>query len=428
MATQQKGRKGKGSGTTRASTRKAGNKSQGNNQSTAGGTQAVAKAVLEEKHWVEGSMPGMRLSPTFEHMVAPDRLIRPKVAVVGFTAHRSMAFDLDESWEVWGINELHRHHPPQAFTRWFEVHDVKDFHPVAGDKNRPGDMDHLRTLSQFPIPVYMQDHYADMPSSVRFPKEAIEEGLPRGDYQTSSISWEVALAILWGAEEIAIYGVDMANDTEYAEQRPCLEYWMGIAEGRGIKVTVPKESDLTMAWGQYGWGGGDVQYAKMKDRLDWLHEQDNTYLAQLRQLDADYQNKKEQLLGLRNQTVGAINNTHYFMRSFGVQGSVPGAPTPDRTQDQRTGIGGQPQPAPGQPGGPPIDGGMPGGSAGSYSKPQLVTEGVLSDRRPGGTEGGVPTEPHGVPAEVIEDAVDAALGSPPAEGDSGGGGGDAPTG
>jgi hypothetical protein len=60
-----------------------------------------------------------------------------------------------------------------------------------------------------------------------------------GDYFNSSVGFMLALAIHEGAEEIAIYGVDMRADEEYGYQRPNCEYLIGLARGKGIKVHIP---------------------------------------------------------------------------------------------------------------------------------------------------------------------------------------------
>ena len=166
---------------------------------------------------------------------------------------------------------------------------------------------------------------------------------------------------------------------------------MGVAEGRGIEVIVPQTSDLCKAWGQYGFGSGDDQYLKMKERLAWLHNEDNTRLQMLRQLEAENKSKREDLLAQRNQLIGAINDTNYYLRSFGVQASNPGLPTPDRTADPRTGIAAAPVMPP--------------------QGPALVTEGVVAGGPPE-----LPTEPHGLPAEVLDRiAKDVAPGAGAAE-------------
>jgi len=69
----------------------------------------------------------------------------------------------------------------------------------------------------------------------------------------------MAMAILEGATEIGVYGVDMAvTDHEYFWQRPCMWGWVRFARGRGIKVTIPKESALCKMDYQEGrdWQGG----------------------------------------------------------------------------------------------------------------------------------------------------------------------------
>lgn len=57
------------------------------------------------------------------------------------------------------------------------------------------------------------------------------------DYFTNTVDYAIALAIHNGFKEINLYGVNMANGTEYAYQKSGVEYWLGQAMGRGIKVT-----------------------------------------------------------------------------------------------------------------------------------------------------------------------------------------------
>jgi len=52
--------------------------------------------------------------------------------------------------------------------------------------------------------------------------------------------------------EIIVYGVDMAVGTEYAHQRPSCEYFLGLAAGLGIKVTIPDEADPLKTRFMYG--------------------------------------------------------------------------------------------------------------------------------------------------------------------------------
>ena len=72
------------------------------------------------------------------------------------------------------------------------------------------------------------------------------EGLAKigRDYFTSSIAYMIAEAIRRGATTIGLWGVDLSDDTEYVDQRPCAEYWLGLAQGMGIEVYVPPQSAI----------------------------------------------------------------------------------------------------------------------------------------------------------------------------------------
>jgi len=97
------------------------------------------------------------------------------------------------------------------------------------------------------IPVYMQEARDNIPASIRFPLEEITVSLlpnfTKGNeiirYFTSSVCYAIALAIYQGYERIEMYGVDMANNTEYLYQRDGIALWFGIALGRGIQIYIP---------------------------------------------------------------------------------------------------------------------------------------------------------------------------------------------
>lgn len=260
---------------------------------------------------------------------------RRAVAILGFTDHRKLAPFDNPDFEIWGLNELYRYMPVAQFTRWFEIHDRAYF--------EANDAEHLKSLATLPLPVYMQTTHPDIPNAVALPKAAIEAKC--GTYMTSSIAWMLGLAIAEGFEEIHVYGVDMAQDTEYKEQRPCCEYLIGLARGMGIKVVVPVTSDLMKAVGQYGFGGEASAFsAKITERMEWLHRERNQKLAQIAALDkefeqkrsglqAEYEGKKSGWVREVHQLEGAIDDNVYWRRSWAISGdAVAGvkAPHPDR--------------------------------------------------------------------------------------------------
>lgn len=236
-----------------------------------------------------------------------------KVAIVGFTDHRSQALELDpEEWELWGLNELHQYMPVERFDRWFEIHPRSDFDDEAGAA-------HLEALKEFDLPVYMRQRWDDIPPSVTFPKARIEETLG-SKYFTSCPAWMLGLALADGYEEIAVYGIDMANETEYAEQRPCCEHWLGYARGRGVEVYLPPTSDLLKCFGQYAFEDeGPAVTQKFRERVQFLHGRHNNALAQYRALEAEYRKR----LSEAESQVAAREAQLVMLRDLAGQGALP---------------------------------------------------------------------------------------------------------
>lgn len=67
-------------------------------------------------------------------------------------------------------------------------------------------------------------------------------------YFNSTIAYVIAYAILQKVDRIRLYGFELwasSNANEYMYQRPCVEYWLAFALGRGIKVDIPYQTMLT---------------------------------------------------------------------------------------------------------------------------------------------------------------------------------------
>lgn len=275
---------------------------------------------------------------------------KPACAIVGFTDHRVEAFKLDrDRFAIFGLNEMHRYHHPELFDCWFEIHDYEgkldNFSKPEKDGGDPEHIKGMAAMQSLGIPIFMQAHHPEIPTSGPFPKEFVENDLPDrfGHYKTSCPAWELGLALALGFEEIHIYGIDLAQETEYAEQRNCFEFLLGVAVGRGVKIHIPTTSDLLHCWGQYAYGNeGEQIAAKLKERWTWLHKEHSNKLHQEAALDADYNkkrrdldalykeksdglegefsNKKNQILASRYQAEGAIGDVEYLQRSWSVRG------------------------------------------------------------------------------------------------------------
>jgi hypothetical protein len=110
--------------------------------------------------------------------------------------------------------------------------------------------EHLQWLGSQTIPVFLHPQYLEQHAEAQawrharaFPKAAVEEyfGYPPTSveklYSTSSPAWMLAQAIIEGAKEVHVYGIHLATEHEYIEQRPNFESLLGRVLGRGKQTT-----------------------------------------------------------------------------------------------------------------------------------------------------------------------------------------------
>jgi len=88
--------------------------------------------------------------------------------------------------------------------------------------------------------LFMQEAY--WPGVDAYPLEKVT--VNTRNYFISSIAYMLAHAISLNPTHLALYGIDLMPDEEWDYQRACVEYFLGLAEGRGIKVTIPEGSAL----------------------------------------------------------------------------------------------------------------------------------------------------------------------------------------
>lgn len=160
-----------------------------------------------------------------------------KIAIVcGSPSSEMLAPFDDPDWKIWVLGNRCDRYP--RHDKIFEVHDNLDNQDVAYPKWLVDKATPLVVGEKFPIKSGYNKVY---------PYGDIADEFTGGkDYLTSSSAYMLAYAMYYYPKaEIAIYGVDMAvDDHEYFWQRPCMEYWMGLAHGRGINVTLPDVSPL----------------------------------------------------------------------------------------------------------------------------------------------------------------------------------------
>ncbi len=101
-------------------------------------------------------------------------------------------------------------------------------------------------------PLIAPYRYEEIPLSEPFPMEAYVKrfGAP---YFLNTISYMVAFALLKGAKEIEIFGINQASSSEFFFEKASVEYLLGIANGMGVKITINGErSELLTTKSRFG--------------------------------------------------------------------------------------------------------------------------------------------------------------------------------
>ncbi len=171
--------------------------------------------------------------------------------------------DEEYVYDIWGINTALVKEDVKRMDVCFEMH----------PKRYWGQQAVTERLKDFGGPVYMQDHYDEIPNSKAYPREAIKKKYHwdcMGDnlYVTNTIVWMLLMALEEGYTDISIYGVHMSHNTEYAYQRASCSWILGIIhgwilDGKPYKLFIPDESQLLKAEYEYGFD----EPTKMMDYL-----------------------------------------------------------------------------------------------------------------------------------------------------------------
>lgn len=241
-----------------------------------------------------------------------------RVTIMGFAPSWAETKFEDPTMEVWTLNEAYnllksKNIPVTRISRWFEIHS-----PDSPTKATP---EHINFLKKCPVPLIMQNEYEEFPASIAYPREEIrnyfnqnfiidEVGSPYTEY-SNSISWMVALAILEGYDEIWITGVDMAQQQEYAWQRSSCSFFIGFAAGKGIKVLIPRTSELCKFPQDYGFETDNQVRHKKKNRKKELKQRKMNIIAEIQKAQVQI----KQLEMAVAQIDGAISEIDYDLNN-----------------------------------------------------------------------------------------------------------------
>jgi len=138
-------------------------------------------------------------------------------------------------FEIWGSNVIYRDYP--EVDRLFFGHDIRE--GILHD-----DIYLVKNVNRLNIPVYTTGIFRVLRKNAQIPINQIvsEFGIA---FFLNVIAYMIATAILQKPKIIDMYGVDMRPDAgveTYVNEKGSVEFWLGVAIGRGIKIENTEES------------------------------------------------------------------------------------------------------------------------------------------------------------------------------------------
>lgn len=276
--------------------------------------QAIIRAFpIREGAWPEEGPLDPRNNPAAKPAVilnAQEGLVQiqqSKIALVGFAASgRQMAPYTDPEWGIWTLNQLYRY--AKRADLHAEIHAREVF-----EADIVRDTDYVGWLRTCPIPVFMMERFDDIPASVRFPIERLNAwiGNPTGapgvvdghaqDYLTSTpaymlayVLWSRAIGLNAHITDIGVWGIDLIVGMEYDYQKACMEFWLGLAKGLGLRLQIHEKSALLKTLQRYGLSKGHVSFGP------FTHERFQFKFQQLTK-------RKDELIQELNRIDGALH-------------------------------------------------------------------------------------------------------------------------
>lgn len=244
----------------------------------------------------------------------PGSIPRKKIAIMGFEeANKQTGPWNDPEWDVFGFNMANRmgfHHDDQGRFRadvWFDLHEEK----------AQSELD-MAWIDQCPCPIILPTVFGTNPNAQAYPLTHIEAWLLREfgivqPYWASSFAYAFALAMYDGATTIGLFGVNLDWGRERIVERGNLEFYIGLAMGRGIEVIRSPNSKLLTHPARYG-----IEYDAERNQVI---EDCGAVVRQLGQtkefkdsIHTEFLERITALEHIRDEMVAALHNVIYAKR------------------------------------------------------------------------------------------------------------------
>lgn len=196
-----------------------------------------------------------------------------KIAILGTatTSLHDAPFD-DASWKIWDMSSNFQY--GRRYDVFFEIHSLETLHAASAHER------YLEFLKKAGPSLIAGHPSKAWPEATVFPLAAVVNRF--GDYFTCTAAWMIAYALYLheadkaaggaGVGTIGLWGIDMAVGEEYSHQKPCAEYWVGVARGMGIDVIVAPQSPIARSNAMYGFDNPKLS-REFTERLKELDKQ-----------------------------------------------------------------------------------------------------------------------------------------------------------
>lgn len=145
----------------------------------------------------------------------------------------------DETWSINALGDVF------ACDLVFHMDDIRIQEIRAAAKPDSNIAAMVRWIKHSKVPVVTSRPHEDYPALVAYPLEDVLNDFGH-DYFNNTAAYAIAFAIHTGATKISLFGMDYTypNVHDAEKGRACVEFWLGQAHARGIKINLPKTTTL----------------------------------------------------------------------------------------------------------------------------------------------------------------------------------------
>ena len=162
---------------------------------------------------------------------------RRKIGILGCAIPTLALAPFDDAeWTLWAHGQLQD--DLKRWDAWCETHDI--------EKLPPPFQQHVNNLQAADYPIFGLRPSEYLPDLQLIPRDKIIAEYGK-EFLTSTCAWMMAYITLEldpVPEEVGLWGVEMSSEGEYFFQRAGCKFFQRELEKKGVKVTIPPQSDL----------------------------------------------------------------------------------------------------------------------------------------------------------------------------------------